>query len=229
MKLRKSKQILAVLLSIFIVAELMVTVILSTVADGSGEPATKTVTKQLVDFSNTEIASGISDAKWPEGLEKMDYEAYSYNSTFSVDIAEDNGDKFLKFNFDQINNIKTNTEITSRGRHHDIFLKVSVPYWYIYYMQEFNVDMVYNYGKKLGGERAKAYYIVGMADGGDIYSKSTDADYATIARDTSVQNISVNKKVTDLGKFTGSNAENFLGTNGSLASISNKNLTTNIM
>jgi len=219
MKMRRPKQILAVLLSIFIVAELMVTVILSTVADGSEEPATKTITKQLIDFSNTETATGISDANWPKGISKLDYELYSYNSNFRVDIAEDNDEKFLKFNFDQLNNVKNNDTISARGRYHDIFLKVSVPYWYINYMQDFTVDMVYNYNKSSSGEQSKAYYIVGFSDGGNVYSKSTDVTHATIEKSASVQNFSVTKAPTDLGKYTDAAAKSFLGNTQGLTSV----------
>lgn len=210
MKMRRPKRLLAVLLAIMMVAELTVSVILGTFADT--EPiAEKSVIKQLIDFSNTEVATGIADAKWPEGISKLDYEDYKYNSTFSVDIAEDNGDKFLKFNFDQSNNVNNNSNMTSRGRHHDIFLKVSVPYWYINYMQDFTLDMVYNYRKNTTGNQSKAFYILGLSDGGTVYSKSSDALHATIDKANNVQNITDTKVITDLGKYTDASADTFLG------------------
>lgn len=100
MKMRKPKRLLAVLLSVLVVAELIVSVILGTVAesDGGAEPTTKSVTRQLIDFSNTSVATDIKDTAWPTGISKMDYEYYEYSSKFSVDIAEDtDGEKWSKW------------------------------------------------------------------------------------------------------------------------------------
>lgn len=217
MKMRRPKRLLAVLLAVMVVAELTVSVILGTFATDPGTETTKTVTKQLIDFSDCEVATDISDANWPDGISKMDYEDYSYDTKFGVDIAEDSaGDKFLKFNFDERNKVTNAANISARGRHNDLFLKVSVPYWYIGYMQDFELDMLYNYNKDTSGNRSKAFYIVGLSDGSTVYSKSTDATHATINKGVNVQNIKVKKNITDLGKITSNiGIDTFLGnTNG---------------
>lgn len=213
----KTKRLLAVVLSVLVAAELVVTVLLGTLADGNG---TKTVTKQLLDFSQTVVAEDIGDADWPEGISKMALsDTYAYSSNGSVDIAEDNdGEKFLKFNFDQAGSVGDNNYIIERTKGHKFFLKVSVPADYVPYLKDFKVDMFYNY-KQLSGNtdaaRKQAYYILGVKDG-NVWGKAERIHYSiaptnattiteskTIAMDTVKKLTTVGSINTYLEKTTG--------------------------
>lgn len=208
MKARKPKRLLAVLLSVLVVAELIVSVVLGTVAQdsgtGSGEPATKTVTKQLIDFSGSTVATDIRDNAWPEGIEKMDYKDYKYKSTFQVDIAEDaDGEKFLKFNFDQRNTVGKANYISGRKGSHDIYVKVSIPYWYIYYLKDIQLDYLYNYSKTGKDNKVDAFYILGVSDG-EVFGKANNADddlHEYLLPSDSLQTGTNTKSITDLGKM----------------------------
>lgn len=222
MKKRTQKRLLAILLSVLVIAELVVSVVLGTVAENTEpgtEPTTATVTKQLVDFTNCEVGTKITDDKWPAGIAKMDYEKFSYSSNFDVDIAEDaNQEKFLKFSFNKANSANNTNNLSGRGGTQHIYLKVSVPYWYINYIKDFKLDYVYNYNKSGSGNRLKAYYILGLSDG-ETFSKDVELrdgnsvakQFETIEKSASVQEGSVSKVVTNLSKFTGAGANTFLG------------------
>jgi len=226
----KSKRILAVLLSVIMIASVVcvhtVASDFAVAAATENASSTETLTKHLIDFSTSEVATNISEDAWPSGIYKMDYEDFSYNSNISVDIAEDNGEKFLKFNYDQSNNVTSATTIADRGRYNDIFLKVSVPFNYIKYVESFEVDMIYNYAKSTGGEQSKTYYILGIGNGNGALGKSTDASHASFERMTEVQRLTVKKNITDLGMFTGDNYKNFLGDIKNLSSIAKWDLET---
>ena len=65
----KPKRLLAVLLSALVVVELLTTAITNTLADDAEE--NRTVVKSLLDFTGTQVAEGIGDDAWPEGITKM--------------------------------------------------------------------------------------------------------------------------------------------------------------
>lgn len=211
MKLWKPKRLLAVLLSVLVVAELVVSVVLSTVAQDNGSNnETKTITRQLIDYTASTVAENIQESAWPEGISKMtETDKYEYDSNFTVDIAEDSeGGKFLKFNMNKYSNVlDTQSYIADRKNGHDLFVKISVPAAYIPYLKDVQVDYLYNFKQSQGSatsKRNQAYYILGISDGvGTTFGKDVRSHH-TIAP-TNAADVSDNVKIniTDMHKLTG--------------------------
>lgn len=209
----RTKRLMAVLLSVLVAAELVVTVLLGTVADGGS--GTKTVTKQLLDFSQSAVAEEIEDTAWPTGLSKMtSADTYAYDSNCSVDIAEtDDGEKFLKFNFDQAKSVGSNDYIAERTNGHKLFVKVSVPFEYIPYLKEFKVDMLYNY-KQLSGNttdaKKQAFYVLGVKDG-VAWGKDVRSHYSIAPTNAKTIEESKTVEFANIKRLTASNSiQNFL-------------------
>ncbi len=218
MKTRTSKRLLAVLLSVLLVAELIVTGIVSTVAE-TDTPQTKTVTKELLDFSETTVSTDnirTDTSKWPAGLEKMDDtvggSSFKFGFTGNVQIAEDtDGEKFIKFIFsEQINNT-TNAVYPNRVSRGNIYVKASVPYWYVKYLKNIELDYVYNYETAASGISTadkkkenlfKGAYVLGISNGSDKLGKTnvgSSGDYSEVlAPSADLQSGTVSKQISDM-------------------------------
>ncbi len=217
MKTRTPKRLLAVLLSVLVVVEILVSAIMGTVAEDL-TPTNKEVTKQLIDFSEMSVATDIADSAWPNGISKMDENInnakfkYGVDTDYTVDIAEDtDGKKILKFNFDSITDTESDQYLQDRtARTGDIYVKVAVPYWYINYLKDIQLDYVYNYNKGTSttNNKFKAFYILGISNGTDKMGKSNDGasnNYKdVINKSASVQRATVKKDITDLFVVSGS-------------------------
>jgi len=199
----KSKRFLAVLLSVLVIFELMATVLFSTSADDAN---TKTITKNLVDLSNSQVAVDIEDSQWPAGIVKMTADdTYAYNSNATVDIAEDiDGEKFLKFNFDQAKQVGNNDYIAERTSGHKFFVKVSVPVNYIPYLKDFKVDMLYNYKQASGSttdKKKQAYYVLGVKDG-VAWGKDVRSHYSIAPTNAATVDEQKTVKFSEIKKLT---------------------------
>lgn len=210
MKILNSKRILAILLSVLVVAELVVSVVLSTVATGTD---TKTEVKQLIDFTNCEVAEEIEDSAWPAGIAKMTNEdTFAYDSNATVDIAEDDGAKFLKFNFDKNKTTSNSDYIADRGGH-KFYVKVSVPVNYLPYLKDFKVDMLYSYKQQSGNttdKKKQAYYVLGVKDG-DVFGKDNRTHYSIAPTNAVATDESKTVAFSNIKKLTESSSiETFL-------------------
>ncbi len=191
MKMCKPKRLLAILLTVLLVAELLVTVI------GTFAESPKTVTKSILDFSNTEVSTKnirTDETKWPTGLSKLDdYEigttTFKYNYINNVYIAEDSddGEKFIKFNISRNVNGR-NHKYPGRATAGKIYLKASVPYWYINYLKSIELDYIYQVKENTSVSDSGIKYampvILGISNGKDKLGKDNSGasanDYADV-------------------------------------------------
>lgn len=221
MTIRKPKRYLALLLSVLVAAELVVSVVMGTVAD-----TPKKVTKQLLDFSNCEVKNNIDLSNWPKGLEQANYTvdqdtAFQYDENgFRIDIAKDGEEKYLRFSFNKTNSPGTVQNIKLRTNGAKIFLKASIPAKYIKYLKSIKLDYSYKYNKSgvASAKNLQSFYVFGVTDGTTFstevpstYSTTNTVLHTVINKGSTTVNNSVEMNVTDLIKCTDVNARNFLG------------------